>query len=294
MSYKIFTPSALQIYNMGLTKLFDEKWRQDFIPDYLESMILFGKTPTKLFERTIIDGMLHYLGSLFFEFLFAIKDDVLFCDINTAFYRCNDLFHLFKDSGVEDNQELFDFMLTIDEVDDILTEEPEGRHTRIYKKRELNIKLFDCINALEEVYEKEIITLKDLYARNYAERAFHDRQICEFISYVLMVSYGEKGYPVRELNGVINYVKIKREYWPAWVKPALMSRERNHCANCGKDFLELQVFPQIDHIVPLWNGGCNDLVNLQLLCSNCNDKKNKNLQLVNSSIPEYLRWKKGK
>ncbi|MBG0784514.1 MAG: HNH endonuclease [Anaerolineaceae bacterium] len=83
---------------------------------------------------------------------------------------------------------------------------------------------------------------------------------------------------------------MKRKKWPAWVKPILLSRDRGKCANCGANFIELNEQPHIDHIVPLKKGGCNDIVNLQLLCSNCNGKKHDNIQLVKSSIPEYMNW----
>ena len=53
--------------------------------------------------------------------------------------------------------------------------------------------------------------------------------------------------------------------------------------------MELNADPHIDHIVPLARGGTNDLVNLQLLCAECNQKKYTNDIDVDSSIPEYVR-----
>ena len=41
----------------------------------------------------------------------------------------------------------------------------------------------------------------------------------------------------------------------------------------------------IEHVVPFSMGGCNDLVNLQILCSGCNIKKGGLQDPVRSSIP---------
>jgi 5-methylcytosine-specific restriction endonuclease McrA len=39
---------------------------------------------------------------------------------------------------------------------------------------------------------------------------------------------------------------------------------------------------------PLVRGGCNDLVNLQLLCSSCNQKKLDRAETTTSSVPRYI------
>ena len=43
---------------------------------------------------------------------------------------------------------------------------------------------------------------------------------------------------------------------------------------CGKIFEDLDNLTK-DHIVPRWQGGSNHLDNLQLLCWDCHQKKNK-------------------
>jgi hypothetical protein len=53
---------------------------------------------------------------------------------------------------------------------------------------------------------------------------------------------------------------------------------RHKCAACSVDLLfELNGTVHMDHIIPLALGGCNDLLNLQILCDTCNLRKSLNL-----------------
>lgn len=84
--------------------------------------------------------------------------------------------------------------------------------------------------------------------------------------------------------------KLKRVAIPQWVKRAVFYRDRGHCCICNKDLsgtLSLSEREQYDHIVPLYLGGINDVSNIQLLCSNCNQKKGGR-RITTSNI--YERW----
>jgi len=287
--FKIFPPIALRIYQVSLSYLMDQTWRLTSLPELTNNQIERHLLPNDLFIKTIRDGFLYYLGTFFFDRLFDINDDVLFCDAEDANIAAEYIFWLLSLSGLEEGPELFELMMAIDEVDTIVCETPKNRQNSVFHRKELHIQLQDALWDAQKFYENDIKILQDNYARNFAERALHDRQICEFITYSLSIAYGEKGYPVIDKNDQLTFSKVERRRWPTWVKPTLLSRDRNLCANCGLNFGELQGRIHIDHIVPLSQGGCNDIVNLQLLCSNCNTKKHNNLQLVNSSIPEYFR-----
>jgi len=83
---------------------------------------------------------------------------------------------------------------------------------------------------------------------------------------------------------------LKRVYIPQWVKRAVFFRDRGHCCNCRKDIsslVSLSEREQYDHIVPLIKGGLNDISNIQLLCSNCNQKKGGQ-DIYTSKI--YEKW----
>jgi 5-methylcytosine-specific restriction endonuclease McrA len=83
---------------------------------------------------------------------------------------------------------------------------------------------------------------------------------------------------------------VEREKWPARVKSILLARDRGKCAACGADIVqELRGEGHIDHMFPIARGGCNDLVNLQLLCSKCNLAKSGQAADVTNSVPEYIR-----
>lgn len=74
---------------------------------------------------------------------------------------------------------------------------------------------------------------------------------------------------------------------PKWLQNGIIYCDRATCQHCGFDlsnsFRVLEVGKMhFDHIIPLEKGGTNDSTNFQLLCSECNLKKNDNLVL-----PDY-------
>jgi len=84
--------------------------------------------------------------------------------------------------------------------------------------------------------------------------------------------------------------KLKRVSAPEWAKRAVFHRDRGLCAFCQKDLSGLvstQPGRHFDHIVPLAQGGLNDVTNLQLLCESCNLKKSSETYTV-SGI--YEAW----
>jgi 5-methylcytosine-specific restriction endonuclease McrA len=292
MNYKIFPPAALLIYKNSLIQLMDEDWLFSNFPEYLNFRISRKKLPLELFFKTIHNGFLYLLGCHFFDYSFSIIDDLITCDAKTAYIMSNNVYSLLIGSGINNNDATTNLLLAIDELDEILCEVPGSRQNSVFHRRKIHFALQDALENIEDCQKKDIDNLRNIYAKNYAERAFHDRQVCEYITYTLTRIYENQGYPVFQKEGEMNFSRIKRENWPTWVKPTLLARERNVCPNCGISFDELNGEPQIDHIVPLDKGGCNDIVNLQILCSKCNLEKLNNFKLVNSSIPQYFNWQK--
>ena len=85
-------------------------------------------------------------------------------------------------------------------------------------------------------------------------------------------------YKFNEYMAISHEYAIPRVYVPQWAKRAVFYRDKGKCVLCHKDLSGLLDVPedkniQYDHIVPLENGGLNDILNLQLLCSDCNQKK---------------------
>lgn len=72
--------------------------------------------------------------------------------------------------------------------------------------------------------------------------------------------------------------KSKRTTVPKWVQRAVYYRDNGRCIICQKDLsglidIEEDFQKQLDHIVPLEEGGINDLSNMHLMCKECNLKK---------------------
>ena len=59
---------------------------------------------------------------------------------------------------------------------------------------------------------------------------------------------------------------------PAEVKKYVFDRNSYQCQSCHKIDLSAKNL-QIDHIIPLKQGGTNDISNLQTLCAKCNREK---------------------
>jgi hypothetical protein len=130
-----------------------------------------------------------------------------------------------------------------------------------------------------------LIQMRALYSYEIADRILHDRQLSNFIARTVM----EIGFDGETVEGLRSQW-VARERWPARVKDILLARDRGKCASCGKDIVqELRGAQHIDHMFPISQGGCNDLVNLQLLCSDCNLKKSADEAQVATSIPRYIR-----
>ena len=65
--------------------------------------------------------------------------------------------------------------------------------------------------------------------------------------------------------------KTSRISIPPEVRNYIFQRDNYQCCSCGKT--EKQTTLEVDHIIPITNGGSNDISNLQTLCRGCNQKK---------------------
>jgi hypothetical protein len=81
-----------------------------------------------------------------------------------------------------------------------------------------------------------------------------------------------------------------RAYIPEWAKRAVYFRDRGMCAACNTDLtglVSIASTEHYDHIIPLVEGGINDVTNLQLLCSACNLKKGRRMLPTST---RYQAW----
>ena len=68
--------------------------------------------------------------------------------------------------------------------------------------------------------------------------------------------------------------KTPRINIPQSVRKYVLQRDNYQCQSCGKKNTETKL--NIDHIIALAKGGSNDISNLQVLCSRCNQIKKAN------------------
>lgn len=66
--------------------------------------------------------------------------------------------------------------------------------------------------------------------------------------------------------------KTPRISFPPEVRKYVFDRNNYQCQSCHKIDLTAKTL-QVDHIIPLAQGGTNDFSNLQTLCAKCNRKK---------------------
>jgi len=66
---------------------------------------------------------------------------------------------------------------------------------------------------------------------------------------------------------------IKRKPTPKKERSHIRKKQFDHCNLCPR-FLNPTEF-HIDHIIPLFKGGNNDLINKQALCITCHNKKTR-------------------
>jgi hypothetical protein len=146
-------------------------------------------------------------------------------------------------------------------------------------------KLINMFGKLCRNFPGPIASMKELYAFEVADRILHDRQLCNFIAETVM----DIGFDGETEDG-LRKQWVRRERWPARIRSILHARDRGKCAGCGVDIVqELDEAGHIDHMFAITRGGCNDLVNLQLLCSKCNLVKLDEAAEVTNSVPPYIR-----
>lgn len=283
---RLFTPTTLKISAIGLKNLQDDNWMQGNF--YFIAEEAYQKN-TNIFHKTIKNGFLFCLGENFYSDYLKPHNIITGCpEKNEELYLdlyngLSQLIDFFKYHSLKIHNKDKDLSKYIDEV---LVEYEETEISQIGSEKYTDYltgiwKLLLNENAIE------VEKLKPLYAENYAERVFHDRELCEYISTNLQQSgFGWGEYDTPSFEKPKKW--IERNRWHRWVERAVIARDRGDCAICGKHLVFEAEENNIDHIVALSVGGTNDLVNLQLTCPLCNKKKSIKSQAVSSSIPSYL------
>ncbi len=287
---RIYTPLALKLHAYGLTNLHDPNWTGCDLFDRLKQHVRGRVEPFDLLYKTLNNGLLYHLGLWIQEDYFdsdhyliaTLKDEYrawYLEDIVEAIIKFEN--NSKKTESIQDAQKLLE---KIDALYDVMDDE---EYFNFLDSEEGVDQIINCYENIHNEFTSIIPEFFHLYSLDYAERVFHDRQLCAFIS-ELLVSIGFDGMDLPHDTHPKQW--IERKKWPQWAVKAVRARDRGYCAECGVNpSIELHDDENIDHIVPLSKGGTNDLVNLQLLCKTCNSKKYNKEQFVKTSIPPYLK-----
>lgn len=285
---------SLKLYAFGINKLHDPNWTGLDMFYLVKEQLRDESNNHEFLYTTMQEGLLFQLGKCFYDMYFnhsrLEKEDFM----NTFEIRgeyllwyLEDFINLLIDLGVsKDHESISTLQTSLDKVYSAYEEDEEKYYSFFQEK---DFKLLDIAYKLSAIFESHIKNGRQLYATIFAERVFHDRMLCEFISNLLVTI----GYDGTTNDEEAPKAWVERRTLPSWAKKAITARERGLCAECQTSIVaELCDDGHFDHIVPLYHGGTNDLSNLQLLCAKCNLTKNKKIIEVKSSIPGYLQVKK--
>jgi len=278
----IYVPLALKLHASGLFKLQHSEWCGTELYDHAKRHYRGRAEPRTLFQEPLADGFLFQLGTWIFDDYISSDDFFHTQDFEFLHEYMEDFVQVLLLAGVpvdaapiRRTQRFLHYLDRLHDRDEEAFERARssGRH-----------RLQTLHERLHESFSDVVSSVRLVYARDYAERVFHDRQLCAYIAQ-LILDIGIDGTIDDEPPGQW----CPRLSFPAWVRQSLTARDRGQCANCGANIVgELQGVIHIDHIVPLVRGGCNDIVNLQILCDTCNRQKSAELWSAKSSIPPYL------
>lgn len=128
---------------------------------------------------------------------------------------------------------------------------------------------FDCL--IDELLDRAVNEVFFVLFQNRNLLLLFNQMTAEKVSQTSISELTEEHAPLFKRDGVLNRCNI-----PKWVQRAVFFRDRGMCVVCKKDLsgiLSTGSIENYDHIVPLSQGGMNDVSNIQLLCRECNALK---------------------
>ena len=282
-------PFLLQLYSFVLLRISQDEFMGGPVISSLFHEIKKSHVNRCLVRNPLKDGVAYHIASLtidqYFELLghpfeiehfFGLDQVCSIADSIFTAWACAEiperLFSRLFDEFETYEKKYYDSILNGEEGDWVTISEREG------------------VSLMEKISEACLFdtgyrSVRRAYAQEIADRILHDRQISAHIAeHLTNLSNKMNKHDFHAPKTKF----VDRVKFPAFVKPILLARDRGKCAVCKIDLTsELLAKTHVDHIYPLAKGGCNDVVNLQLLCEGCNSKKRARVWVVESSVPQY-------
>jgi hypothetical protein len=282
----LHSTTSLKLFGYGIKSLYDPNWTGMFLYDQIKQHVRGRVEPTDLLRKPLEKGLPYHLGLWFFEEYFSLTHleglngeyAIWFIEDYSemaAFHKCASTSAFLK---VE---------LLINRVNE-LYESNEEEYYAYIESDDAMTEVQMCYKSMISCSSNNFEHFRNAYAEDFADRMLHDRQLCFYVSN-LIYEIGFNG--ADDIDGEPK-AWVERKKWPERIKAILRARDRGFCNECGANVVqELEDEMQIDHMIPIAKGGCNDIINLQILCAPCNRRKSANSTYVKSSVPKYLKRK---
>ena len=177
-------PSAsLRLYTFGLSSLLDPNWSGITLYDHLKRHVRGRAEPTNLLFKTLERGLLFHLGKWLFDELFVSSSPSEICEGENAVWLLEDWLELIKKAEL-DFRPATRRMASSFELLEALYEESELKYFEEIDRRSRYLDLLHA-SAIRRL-KSGLSHVSDSYASEFADRVFHDRQLCEFISQLLV------------------------------------------------------------------------------------------------------------
>lgn len=282
----LYPSISLKLFSYGIKCLHDPNWTGMFLYDQLQQHTRERIEPKELLRKPLERGVSFYLGCWFFEEYFSSSHvEDLHGEYKSWFLE--DFYQMLEYHQFPSSDDLQRLKTLVEKIDNMFEEDEEGYWDYLDSK-EGNDEILETYEKAYLFYEDSIIVLKDAYSEDFSDRMLHDRQLCFYTSKLLV----QIGFD-RDNDDTGPKAWVRRERWPERVKSILKARDRGLCTSCNSNLtMELEATIHIDHMVPIAKGGCNDIINLQILCDSCNLKKSSKDSEIPSSVPKYIKRKK--
>ncbi len=280
---------SLKMFSFGVQRLHDPNWTGGPLYDNTKQHTRQKIEPKNLLLRTLQEGFLYQLGAwIYDEYFFNFEDsqEYIWLKGESLLWYLEDYLGFLSDCGIDEgNESIKPLSQKVEMYNNLYNEDEVQYYESLSGDSEI---LRDMFYVLSNIFKSELEHAKPIYAQDFAERVFHDRILCEYISELLIAI----GFDGTVHDGDTPQKWVDRVRIPNWAKRSVAARERGQCAECGASLVpEVKNKYHFDHIVPLYSGGTNDLCNLQLLCQDCNLRKSYSKKPVKTSVPRYLQIK---